>query len=78
MARKNPIFSNPPGRNSTQALNHRSWGLLWLDWDNKGVENTLPQAIARFKVKFKRPPTVIYLLAKTVAHTPLAKREWCR
>ena len=45
----------------------RGWGLLWLDWENEGVENTLSQAIACFRAKFKRLPTEIYLPRGTIS-----------
>ena len=69
MATGNPTC-DPSDGNSGQSPRSKyrtGVGLLWLDRENVGIQNTLPQAIARFKAKFKRPPTLIYLLIGAIA-----------
>jgi hypothetical protein len=67
MATGSLSHDNPPTGDNSQSANHKTLGLLWLDWENEGVETPLEQAIACFKAKFNRPPTLIYLSEKTVA-----------
>lgn len=52
-------WGNTPDNGENRAAG--DCGLLWFDENNEGIENTLPQAIARFKARFNRPPKLIYL-----------------
>ena len=52
---------------TASALDHRGWGLLWLDRECEGIEKTLPRAIARFKTKFGHSPVVVYLSEGAIA-----------
>ena len=45
---------------------HDATGLLWLDGDGVGVENTLPEAVAAFRRMFGRRPELILLPAEAI------------